>query len=53
MISQVHDELLFEVPIKHADAMKIKVKELMEHAVNFKVPLQAEVGTGKNWGEAH
>jgi DNA polymerase-1 len=53
MILQVHDELLFEVPAADAEAVAALVKHEMEHVVELKVPLVAEVGIGKSWGEAH
>ncbi|MBI3235499.1 MAG: DNA polymerase I, partial [Bacteroidetes bacterium] len=53
MILQVHDELLFEVPLNEVDLMKELVVHEMVHAIEMKVPIVAEVGIGKNWLEAH
>jgi DNA polymerase-1 len=53
MISQVHDELVFEAPKEHAELMKVRIQKEMEHVVTFLVPLKAEVGVGQNWGQAH
>ena len=53
MIMQVHDELVFEVPDDEVDLMKELVKTEMEQAMDLRVPLKAEVGTGGNWLEAH
>ncbi len=53
MLLQVHDELLFEVPADEKDALRTLVKEEMEGAVKLSVPLKADIGTGKNWAEAH
>ncbi len=53
MILQVHDELLFEVPEDELDAVSRMVKEEMEGAWKLSVPIVAEIGTGKNWAEAH
>lgn len=53
MIMQVHDELVFEVFEDELDAMKKLVKEKMESAIPLNVPVVVEVGTGKNWEEAH
>ena len=53
MILQVHDELVFDV---HQDEEKIiskQVKKIMESAFQLDVPLEVEVGVGKNWLEAH
>jgi DNA polymerase-1 len=53
MIMQVHDELIFDVHKDETDIVKPRVQELMKHAVNLEVPMEVEVGVGKNWLEAH
>ncbi|MBB3213034.1 DNA polymerase-1 [Herbaspirillum sp. Sphag1AN] len=53
MIMQVHDELVLEVPEAELDLVRQKLPELMSKVAQLKVPLLAEVGTGKNWDEAH
>lgn len=53
MIMQVHDELVLEVKTEQLDAFSTKLKEIMEGAAELSVPLIVEVGSGKNWGEAH
>ncbi len=53
MLLQVHDELLFEVPIKEKDKVQSLVREEMENAVKLDVPLKVDIGVGKNWSEAH
>jgi DNA polymerase-1 len=53
MLLQVHDELLFEVPEKEVERVKNLVRELMEGVMSLRVPLQVDLGTGKNWAEAH
>ncbi len=53
MILQVHDELVFEVPRSEIEQMSDLVKENMENAMRLKVPIKVEIGTGKNWLEAH
>ncbi len=53
MLLQVHDELLFEVPEKEKEVLKRLVREEMEHAVKLEVPLKVDMGTGRNWAEAH
>mgnify|MGYP003576937420 CR=1 FL=1 len=52
MILTVHDELLFEVPEAHAEAVTALVREHMEHAWKLDVPLTVDVGMGANWKEA-
>ena len=53
MLLQVHDELVFEVPEKQASAFSQRLKEVMEQVVITELPLQADVGIGQNWKEAH
>ncbi len=49
MTLQVHDELLFDVVPEEAEEMQAMVKEQMEGAASFRVPIVAEVGLGQNW----
>ncbi|MBN2801693.1 MAG: DNA polymerase I [Deltaproteobacteria bacterium] len=49
----VHDELVLEVQENEVEGVTKLVKETMENAMELNVPLLVEVGTGKNWGEAH
>ena len=49
MTLQVHDELLFDVLPEEAEEMQALVKEQMEGAAQFSVPIVAEVGLGQNW----
>lgn len=53
MILQVHDELLFEVPEADSGDVVVLVREKMEGATKLDVPLIVDIGTGKNWTEAH
>lgn len=53
MLLQVHDELVFEVPMRELDVVKPLVIEEMERAVQLDVPIKAEDGAGRNWFEAH
>ena len=53
MILQVHDELVFEVPLNEVDEMRSLVKKRMEEALELRVPVKVEIGTGQNWLEAH
>jgi len=52
MILTVHDELLFEAPRDAAEDAAARVRDLMEAAVELKVPLTVDVGIGENWKEA-
>ena len=53
MLLQVHDELVFDVDITELEKIKLLIKEKMEKAVKLSVPLDVDLGTGKNWLEAH
>ncbi|HTH55798.1 MAG TPA: DNA polymerase I [Cyclobacteriaceae bacterium] len=53
MIMQVHDELVFDVHVDEQETVKPKIAELMKSAVILDVPMDVEVGAGKNWLEAH
>lgn len=53
MILQVHDELVFDVYKPELDRLQELVKNHMENAVPFEVPLTVEMDTGNNWLEAH
>jgi len=53
MILQVHDELVFDLHVDEREIVKPKVVELMKTAVLLDVPMEVEVGIGKNWLEAH
>ena len=53
MIMQVHDELVFEVPLAELDWARAEVPRIMASVAQLRVPLLAEVGVGANWDEAH
>ncbi|MCL5023134.1 MAG: DNA polymerase I [Nitrospirae bacterium] len=53
MILQVHDELVFELPVHALEDTKRTVRENMEGVVSVSVPLKVEIGYGRNWAEAH
>lgn len=53
MIMQVHDELVFEVPVSKAESFSTALIDIMENAADLSVPLVVEAGTGVCWDEAH
>jgi DNA polymerase I len=53
MILQVHDELVFDVPHHEIEVIKPIIAERMKNAIKTRVPLEVEMGSGKNWLEAH
>lgn len=56
MILQIHDELVFEVPIDEVEIMKSLVTENMENAtkplINFSVPLKIDMSISNSWDQA-
>lgn len=54
LVMQVHDELNFDVVPEELDELKELVHRIMTQALpNLKVPLEVEIGVGRNWLEAH
>jgi len=58
MLLQIHDELIFECSEKDQEYVKKTIKDAMvsisksEHHM-FSIPLEVNVNSGYNWGEAH
>ena len=52
MILQVHDELVFEVPVEELDKARHLAKREMEGVAKLDVPIKVEMKVGKNWYEA-
>ena len=53
LILQVHDELIVEAPEGEVEQVSRILREEMQGAVEFSVPLTVDVQTGKTWKEAH
>jgi len=53
MLLQVHDELVFDVHNSELEKIQPMIKHEMENAFIMDVPLDVEIGVGKNWLEAH
>jgi DNA polymerase-1 len=55
MILQVHDELVFDAIREEVETIKPLILECMRNALPLphKVPVEAEIGAGINWLEAH
>jgi len=53
MLLQVHDELVFEVPVAEVTETESVVRSAMEGAAHLDVPLVVDTGHGVNWDEAH
>ena len=52
MILQVHDELILECPPEEMEQAMALLRTAMEEAIELKVPLVADIHTGKSWAEA-
>lgn len=53
LILQVHDELVFEVPIESVEPVKAMIQREMSQAAALSVPLDVGIGVGHSWAEAH
>lgn len=53
LLLQVHDELVFDARKDELDELTDLVKKEMIGAVKLEVPMVVDIGTGKNWLEAH
>lgn len=53
MLLQVHDELVFDAHNDELETITPIIKTEMENAYQLIVPLDVEIGLGKNWLEAH
>ena len=51
LILQVHDELIIESPLCESERVQALLKDCMEHVIDLKVPLRADISTGGNWCE--
>jgi DNA polymerase-1 len=53
MTLQVHDELVFDAHKDEVEVIKPLIYEKMVSAIPTKVPIEAEMGVGINWLDAH
>ncbi len=53
MLLQIHDELLFEVPVGREEEIAGIVAQVMEGVAPLSVPLRVDSGWGKDWNAAH
>lgn len=53
MILQVHDELIVECPDVMLEQVTGIMRECMQTAIALNVPLDVDIGVGKNWFDAH
>lgn len=52
LLLQVHDELIFEAPKEELEKLKEIVPEVMEGAIELKVPLKVDYAFGDSWYDA-
>ena len=52
MVLQIHDELIFRVPVKEKEKAYSLIKDIMENALNLDVPLLVDGGFGRDWYSA-
>ncbi len=52
LLLQVHDELIFEAPKEEIPLLEKIVPEVMENAVELKVPLKVDYSYGDSWYDA-
>jgi DNA polymerase-1 len=52
ILLQVHDELILEAPQEEIEKLKEIVPEVMEHAIELKVPLKVDYHFGPTWYDA-
>lgn len=53
MVLQVHDELIFDVPVNELEEVTQIVTSEMQNATKLLVPLTIDYGVGENWLVAH
>lgn len=53
MTMQVHDELVFDVPVNEVSIFRELIERRMKNALQISVPILVEIGEGHNWLEAH
>ena len=53
LILQVHDELIVECPEAECERVRTILREEMQGAADFSVPLTCEAKSGRSWAEAH
>ncbi len=54
LVFQIHDELIMDCPIEHAEEIKERLKDIMEHsstAVGLVLPMKCDMTIETRWGE--
>ncbi len=53
LLVQIHDELLLEAPPEEVERVSALLRECMEGAVAFDVPILVDLATGPSWADLH
>lgn len=53
MVLTVHDEIVFDMLKSEQDAVMPVIERAMKNTLEMKVPIEVEMGVGRNWLEAH
>ena len=51
ILLQIHDELLLQVPENQIEVTSALVKQVLEHVVDWKIPLNVSLRVGASWKE--
>lgn len=53
MVLTVHDEIVFDMPIDEQERVMPVIEASMKTTLPMRVPIEVELGVGRNWLEAH
>ena len=53
MVLTVHDEIVFDMPIDEQERVMPVIEASMKNTLPMRVPIEVELGVGRNWLEAH
>ncbi|MDP2905013.1 MAG: DNA polymerase I [Candidatus Omnitrophota bacterium] len=51
MVLQVHDELVFDLPLEELKQVAALARQSMENVLELKVPVRVDIKSGRNWLE--
>ncbi len=51
LLLQVHDELVFEVPVSETERESQMIRQRMENAIPLTVPVVVEISSGRTWAD--
>ncbi len=53
MVLTVHDEIVFDMAVSEQETVMPLIEDCMKSTLPMRVPIEVELGVGKNWLEAH